>query len=142
MSAPRSEHDPDAAPILAAGEPLLLRLSALMRTARTYDVSNQAFRRQLEEFTGLLKRLFEEEEEIALVVVADYLYLNGVRIKAHTGLLGPYHALMADFERRQVGGLRFLQGVTDAEVERFFQIFVASEDGKVVKLDVKPSKVD
>lgn len=131
MSAPRSEHDPDAAPILAAGEPLLLRLSALMRTARTYDVSNQAFRRQLEEFTGLLKRLFEEEEEIALVVVADYLYLNGVRIKAHTGLLGPYHALMADFERRQVGGLRFLQGVTDAEVERFFQIFVASEDASL-----------
>jgi HD-GYP domain-containing protein (c-di-GMP phosphodiesterase class II) len=124
----KRDHDDDAAPIVAAGEPLLLRLSALMRTARTYDVSNQAFRRQLQEFTGLLKKLFEEEDEVALVVVADYLYLNGVRIKAHTGLLGPYHALMADFERRQVGGLRFLPGVSDAEVERFFQVFVASED--------------
>ena len=32
-------------------------------------------------------------------------------------LLGAYHALMADFERRQLGGLRFLPGVTDAEIE-------------------------
>jgi HD-GYP domain-containing protein (c-di-GMP phosphodiesterase class II) len=122
------EHDAAPAPAASMGEPLLLRMSALMRTARTYDVSNQAFRRQLQEFTALLKRLFEEEDELVLVVVADYLYLNGVRIKAHTGLLGPYHSLMADFERRQVGGLRLMPSVTDAEIERFFQIFVASED--------------
>jgi HD-GYP domain-containing protein (c-di-GMP phosphodiesterase class II) len=128
MSEPGSDRDREVPPAQSMGEPLLLRLSALMRTARTYDVSNQAFRRQLQEFTALLKRLFEEEDELVLVVVADYLYLNGVRIKAHTGLLGPYHALMADFERRQVGGLRLLPSVTDAEIERFFQIFVASED--------------
>ena len=128
MNAPDDPRAHGDAPATALGEALLLRLSALMRTARTYDVSNQAFRRQLEEFASLLKRLFEEEDEIALVVVADYLYLNGVRIKAHAGILGPYHALMADFERRQVGGLRFLPGVSDAEIERFFQVFVAAED--------------
>jgi len=123
----------DSAQIAADGEALVLRLSALMRTARTYDVSNQAFRRQQNEFTALLKHLFESEEEVAIVVVVDYLYLNGVRIKAHTALLGPYHALMADFERRHVGGLRFLPTVTDAEVERFFQIFTAAEDGSLAE---------
>ena len=111
-----------------AGGPLVQRLSALMRTARTYDVSNQAFQRQLQDFMGLLRSLFEHEEEVALFVVADYFYLNGMRIKAHTSLLGVYHSLLGDFERRQTGGLRFLSGVTEAEIERFFQVFLASED--------------
>jgi HD-GYP domain-containing protein (c-di-GMP phosphodiesterase class II) len=123
---PRDAHGSEA--LAAVGESLLVRLSALMRTARTYDVSNQAFQRQLSAFTEVTRELFREEDEITLVVLADYLYLNGVRIKAHTSVLGAYHALMADFERRQVGGLRFLTGVEAAELERFFQIFTAAED--------------
>ncbi|MEO5989696.1 MAG: HD domain-containing phosphohydrolase [Candidatus Eisenbacteria bacterium] len=114
--------------VLQLGGALVLRLSALMRTARTYDVSNQAFQRQSQEFMALMRRLLDEEDEIVLIVVADYLYINGVRIKANASLLGSYHSLMADFERRRVGGLRFLQGVNEAEVERFFQVFLAAED--------------
>lgn len=122
-------HDPNEGLDLAVmGEGLLLRLSALMRTARTYDVSNQAFRRQLTEFSAVLHQIFAEEDEATLVVAATYLYLNGVRIRAHTGLLGAYHSVVADFDRRQVGGLRFLAGLDDAEIERFFQIFTAAED--------------
>src|SRR5256885_17211373 len=34
---------------------------------------------------------------------------------------------MGEFERRQLGGLRFLQGLHEAELERFFQIFVAAD---------------
>lgn len=110
------------------GSPLLLRLTALLRTARTYDVSNQAFQRQMAECMTLLEQLLEDEDEVALVVVADYFYLNGVRIKASSQNLGAYHSLMSEFERRQVGGLRFLNGVNEAEVERFFQVFLAADD--------------
>jgi HD-GYP domain-containing protein (c-di-GMP phosphodiesterase class II) len=110
------------------GGTLLLRLSALMRTARTYDVSNQAFQRQMLEFIGVIRQLHEDEDEVALVVVGDYFYLNGVRIKTESSILGAYHSLMADFERRQVGGLRFLPGITEPEIERFFQVFLAADD--------------
>ena len=67
-------HDPqlgrqadDTAQLAEAGGTLLLRLSALLRTARTYDVSNMAFQRQLQEFMGVLRRLLDEEEEVTLV---------------------------------------------------------------------------
>ncbi|HTR96295.1 MAG TPA: HD domain-containing phosphohydrolase [Candidatus Acidoferrales bacterium] len=123
----------EAEAIAALGQALLLRLSALLRTARTYDVSNQAFQRQMREFEDLLRRAHEHEDEVALVVVADYLYLNGVRIKAQSAVLGAYHSVVGDFERRQVGGLRFLPGVTGAEIERFFQIFVAAEDASMAE---------
>ena len=123
----------DNARLIEAGGNLLLRLTALLRTARTYDVSNQAFQRQMQEFMAALRAIHEDEDEAALAVVADYFYLNGVRIKAHASLLGAYHSLMAEFERRQVGGLRFLPGVDEAEIERFFQIFQAAEDPAVAE---------
>src|SRR5262252_660017 len=110
------------------GSALIQRVVALMRTARTYDVSNMAFQRQLQEFMAVLRRLLDEEEEVTLVAVADYFYLNGVRVKASTALMVPYQTLLAGFQRRQTGGVRFLQGASEAEVERFFQIFLAAED--------------
>lgn len=110
------------------GAALLVRLSALMRTARTYDVSNQAFQRQLHEFMGVVRGLLEDTDEATLVVVADYFYLNGVRVRARNEILGAYHGLLADFERRRVGGLRFLNALDEAEVERFFQVFLAADD--------------
>ncbi len=133
-----SEHDlprelDESAAIAEQGATLLVRLSALMRTARTYDVSNQAFQRQMAEFMGVLRGLLEDADEVALVVVADYFYVNGVRVKARSEILGAYHGLLADFERRRVGGLRFLNAVEEAEVERFFQIFLAAEDPGVAE---------
>lgn len=123
----------DTAALAEQGASLLVRLSALLRTARTYDVSNQAFQRQQQEFLGVLRPLLEDQAEVPLVVVADYFYLGGVRIKARSEILGAYHGLLAELERRQIGGLRFLNGVAEAEVERFFQIFVAAEDRAVAE---------
>lgn len=127
------EQQDDTSRLNEAGSALLQRLSALLRTARTYDVSNQAFQHQMQEFMAVVRRVLEDEDEVALAVVADYFYLNGVRIKAHTSLLGAYHSLMADFERRQVGGLRFLHDVDEAEIERFFQVFQAAEDPAIAE---------
>ncbi len=110
------------------GPSLLVRLSALIRTGRTYDVANQAFQRQLGDCFAVLQRILDHEDEIALVAVADYFYLNGVRIKAQASLLAVYHALMGEFESRSLGGVRVLSGVTPAELERFFQLFLAADD--------------
>jgi HD-GYP domain-containing protein (c-di-GMP phosphodiesterase class II) len=130
---PNPAPDNDSAQLAEMGAQLLVRLSALLRTARTYDVSNQAFQRQLADGLGLLARGLEDEEEITLVAVADYFYLNGVRIRAQASLLGVYHALMGEFERRSLGGVRFLQGLTAPELERFFQLFIAADDPVVAE---------
>ncbi len=119
-------HDGERLTEIAA--PLLTRLSAVLRTARTHDVANQAFQRVLQEFFAVLQNGLQEEEEVALVRIADYFYLNGMRIRAQAALLPTYHALLGEFERRQLGGLRFLQNVSAPELERFVQLFLAAED--------------
>jgi HD-GYP domain-containing protein (c-di-GMP phosphodiesterase class II) len=119
----------DGARLAELGPSFLVRLSAMMRTARTYDVSNQAFQRQAREFLELVRKALEDEdqEELALVVVGEYFYLNGVRVRASSSILPVYHSLMGEFERRQLGGIRFLPGVHEAEFERFFQLLMAAE---------------
>lgn len=123
----RDPQDDENARLLELGPQILIRLSALLRTARTHDVTNQAFQRQLQDALAVLLQAMEEEDELALVAVADYFYLNGVRIKARASLLAVYHGLMTEFERRSLGGIRFLHGLNAAELERFFQLFMAAE---------------
>ncbi len=134
VPAPLADDAGDAQALAEQGGPLIQRLVALMRTARTYDVSNMAFQRQMQELMTVLRRLLDAEEEVQLVAVGDYFYLNGVRVRATTSIMGPYHALLADFARRQTGGIRFLQSVGEAELERFFQIFLAADDAAIAPM--------
>ena len=128
MNAPdhdRQAPDPDLAEL---GGTFLQRFVALLRTARMYDVSNMVFQRQMQEFMVHLRALLDDEDEVALVAVADYFYLNGVRVKLTTALLPIGQALLADLAKRETGGIRFLQSVTEPEIERFVQVFLAAED--------------
>src|SRR5437773_11235214 len=111
-----TEDDAETLFLQEIGPPLLNRFYGLLRAARLYSVTNQAVQRQLQEFMALLLRGLEEETEMALVTASGYFYLNNARIKAHASLLTVYHSLMAEFERRQLGGVRIQQGVNAAEI--------------------------
>jgi HD-GYP domain-containing protein (c-di-GMP phosphodiesterase class II) len=118
----------DPALLAEMGATLLVRLAAMLRTARTYDASNQAFQRQVQELMNLILQLLENEDEVGLIAVSDYFYLNGVRIRAQASLLSIYHGLTSEFERRKLGGVRILHGIAAPELERFIQLFVGAED--------------
>jgi len=129
----------------AIGPQLLIRLAALIRTGRTHDVNNQAFQRQLHDCQTVLQKLLDAEQEVALAAASGYFYLNGARIRASASLLPVYHALMEELERRGLGGIRFAEGLTPAELERFFQLFVAADDPTVAEQvlgDLQAAQID
>jgi HD-GYP domain-containing protein (c-di-GMP phosphodiesterase class II) len=122
--------------LAAAGVPLVVHFTTLIRTARTHDVANEAFQRKLRELMDVVHRVLEEEHDLTLAAVSEHFYLNGVRVRATASFLSLYHALLGEFERRGIGGIKFTQGVTPAEFERFFQLFIAAEDPALaVRLD-------
>ena len=129
----------------AIGPQLLIRIAALMRTARTYDVGNQAFQRQLQDCLAVLQKMLESETDVALAASAGYFYLNGARIRASSSLLPVYHSLIQEFERRGLAGIRVSEGITGPELERFFQLLVAAEDPLVadqVFADLHAASID
>jgi HD-GYP domain-containing protein (c-di-GMP phosphodiesterase class II) len=110
------------------GVPVVVQLTTLIRIARTHDVTNQAFQRKLQDFMGLVLKALEDETDLTLSAVSDHFYLNGTRVRPAASYLTMYHALLVEFERRSIGGIKFSQGVTTAEFERFFQLFMAADD--------------
>src|SRR6266496_379828 len=56
----------------AIGPQLLIRIGALARTARTYDVTNQAFQRQLQDALTVVQKVLDAEQELALAASAGY----------------------------------------------------------------------
>ncbi len=129
----------------AIGPQLLIRIAALIRTARTYDVTNQAFQRQLQDCLAVLLKLLEADPEVALAASAGYFYLNGARIRASASLLPVYHTLIQELERRGLAGLRVTEGLTAPELERFFQLLVAADDPRVagqVLADLNAASID
>jgi HD-GYP domain-containing protein (c-di-GMP phosphodiesterase class II) len=130
MSEQHGHNPEETAHLVALGPVLITKLVALLRTVKTHEITNQLFIRQAQEFVALINGSFEDsgEDELTLVAVADYFYLNGVRLRVGASLLPVQHTLHQEFENRSVGGIRFLPALREAEFERFFQLFLAAED--------------
>jgi len=129
-----NRHDIDHSSLAAAiGPQLLIRMSALIRTARTYDALNQAFQRQMTDLFAVVQKLLDAQPDTALAAASGYFYLGGARIRASASLLPVYHSLLQEFERRGIAGFRFCDGLSQAELERFFQLFVAADDPLVAE---------
>lgn len=124
----RFDDEGDATLAGVQGPRLLVRLHALLRAGRLYDVTNQAFQRHVQELNEALAEIHAGDDDALLIAVADHFYLNGVRVRLPAAQLAAGRTLMGDFERRYLAGLRFLRGVTSGEIERFVQLLLASED--------------
>ena len=78
-------HDDDGARLAEAGGQLLLRLTALLRTARTYDISNQAFQRQMQEFVAYRATFGQSDRSLELEGQNHFTILR--ELESETGQL-------------------------------------------------------
>lgn len=108
------------------GPQLISRLHGLLRAARLYSRSNQTYRRMLQELMATIAEAMEDET--TLVGMGDYFYVNGVRLKGQGSQMALFRALMAEFESRGLGAVRFLPGVTAEEIETFLDHFGSARD--------------
>jgi HD-GYP domain-containing protein (c-di-GMP phosphodiesterase class II) len=106
------------------GSLIIMRLLALVRVGRSYDVANQAFHQQVLAFIESLGPVFAEAPEAVLVSLDSDLYLNGVRLPVRTTNLRSHQSLMEEFGRRGIAGLHVRKGVTPDEIGRFFRLFL------------------
>ena len=106
------------------GLQLVMRLLALIRVGRSYQVENQVFRQQTEALLATLGPVFAEGPEAVLVSLDHDLYLNGVRLPMKVGNLRFLESLMQEFARRRIAGVRITTGITESELGRFFRLFL------------------
>ena len=121
---PQSSARPGDERLREYGHAIVLSLLALVRVGRSYPVENQVFRQQLVTFIEKLQPILGEWPEALLISLDGDLYLNGVRLPVKTSNLRFQQALMEEFSRRRIAGVRVLHGVAQDELERFFRVFL------------------
>ena len=109
------------------GPLLVARLHGGLRAVRLYESSNQTLQQLIGECVSAIHAL-SEDGETTLVGMGDYFYLNGGRLKAQPAQVAMYRSLMAEFECRALGGLKFLPGLTGAELESFLRVMAVVRD--------------
>jgi HD-GYP domain-containing protein (c-di-GMP phosphodiesterase class II) len=122
-----SDHDPlldEEAARHEFGLELVTRLHGLLRAGRLYDRNNRSFQQHVEEFIATLAR--SNGEEVTLVCLGDYFYVDGVRLRARPGQLGLFRALRDEFESHGLGALRLIPGLGEEELAAFLTIHGAA----------------
>jgi HD-GYP domain-containing protein (c-di-GMP phosphodiesterase class II) len=102
------------------GASILTRLHGLLRSARLYDMSNQALREQVDDMLRLLEQT--TDGETVIVAMGQCFYLNGTRLRAEPTQAPLFAALTREFELRRIGGVRFLEGLTADEIGAFIRL--------------------
>jgi HD-GYP domain-containing protein (c-di-GMP phosphodiesterase class II) len=108
------------------GPQLLQCLHAVLRGLRLYSSANQALRDHLQDLTASIASVMDGD--VTLIGMGEHFFLNGVRLKPDPDRVNLRRSLIAEFETRGLGGLRFTQGLTTAELETFFRCFVNARD--------------
>jgi HD-GYP domain-containing protein (c-di-GMP phosphodiesterase class II) len=121
------KHDASAIESLI-GPQLVMRLLGLLKAVRLYDLSNQAVREQLDQALRLLAQA--SEGELVLVAMGQCFYLNGVRVRAEPSQAASFNALTAEFEKRNLLGLRFLDGLDAGELAACLKALIAHPDAE------------
>ncbi len=103
------------------GAVILSRLHAVLRGARLYASSNRALRAQQQELLDSILALMEDE--VSLLAMGEYFYVNGVRLRTEGAQVAVFRALLAELEARELGGLRFAAGLTIEELDAFVRVF-------------------
>jgi HD-GYP domain-containing protein (c-di-GMP phosphodiesterase class II) len=105
---------------------LLIRLNGALRGVRMYGSQSATLQQLLRDLLETIEAL--RDDEVSLISMGDYFYVNSVRLKAQNSQVALFRALMVEFEERALGGLRFLPGLTTTELESFLKLMLAASD--------------
>ncbi len=119
------------------GIKLVVAFAATVRIGRSYKMSNQVVRRQLEGLLEALQPMLEEWGEAVIVPFDSDLYLNGIRVPINAASFKFHRTVLDSFQQRAISGVSIEQGIEVRDLERFFELFLAKEGGLQGHLFVK-----
>ncbi len=106
--------------VRALGGVVVTRLHGLLRAMRLYDSGNRALQAQQAEFIDAVRAM--RTDEVSVLGMAEYIYVNGVRLRPEGSQLPVFRALLDEFETRGLGGLRFAAALESEELEQFLRL--------------------
>ena len=111
------------------GLKLVIAFAAMVRIGRSYKMSNQVVRRQLETLVETLQPMLDEHGEAVIVPFDSDLYLNGVRVPINAASFKFHRTVLESFQQRGISGVSIERGVELRDLVSFFELFLQKEGG-------------
>ena len=118
MSTP--EYDGENGPPLSdteLGQQLVQQLHGVIRALRLYDRSNRTVQAQIQALAETFIRI--GGEEVLLLSLGDYFYLNGTRLRPTGSTMALARAFAGELRSRGLAGVRAQSGLGIGELETF-----------------------
>lgn len=103
------------------------QFAILLKTAQIHDPTNVAVENALEKFLSSGNPFIELEKGIAIEIVGDYIFMNGVRLRYSLDSLLNFDYLVREFKKRELGGLFFKETLDVKEMKRFVYILTGTD---------------
>jgi len=108
----------------------LAALNMLLHSARIHQDNNRVLISSVNQFIAIIKRLLEEDDDVTLLTFAGRFYLQQEKVVYRSNIAGIAKSLLDFFEKRKLGGLRFLPAVAEASTEdiaSFARLLISAE---------------
>lgn len=104
---------------------LLVRLFVLLETTQAGGPRAERFAAACAAFRGELFELLEREGSLLLAEREGHLFFNGVRARIDLAGFTALKFLVRTLLARELSGFLLMQGLTDAELQQFFELFLS-----------------
>lgn len=117
----------DAKVVQRAAVDLLIRFHIVYKIAKLYEPNNTMLQEQSRQMFEALSALIGTGGQAAFSVRQGTLFLNGLRVKFVLQNYAIFKFVLEEFRKREIGGIRFRQGLTLDGLVRFMAALAKKE---------------
>jgi len=109
-----------------SSQDIINQLSVILRNAQIHDPNNIAVLSAIERFLALINPLVETERTVALELMGEFFYLDGMRIRYSLEYLLNFDFLIREFKNRQLGSIIFRDKIDADDIKLFVKAFTSA----------------
>ncbi len=107
---------------------IIIRLHAVLKSARIYEPHNTLFQRQVSLLLSLIRKAMAEFGEAAFSIRQSTLFFNNIRLRYGFANYHFFKFVIEEFRKRGVGSLRFEPGLNAADLTSFIHLLARGEE--------------
>jgi len=109
-----------------SSQDIINQLSVILRNAQIHDPNNIAVLSAIERFISLINPVIETERTVALELIGEFFYLDGMRIRYSLEYLLNFDFLIREFKNRDLGSIIFRDKITADDIKLFVRAFTSA----------------
>jgi len=106
---------------------ILYRFYVVLKIAKIHDSNNANFQDQLRHLMGAMEEPLRRQGRLVVQIRRNAFFINFTRVRVNYSDFHINRSLLAEFGRREIGTLKFSEGLEAAELSRFIA-FLSGQD--------------